>query len=201
MRTIPAALAAHLESGATTLCHCWKLKPVAGPALGFTDHDNPLAFDGVTFEAQAGFDASEMEARLGLAVDNMEAAGALSSSQLDADKLRTGHFDAAEIEIWRVNWQDVSQRLLLRKGTLGNVSHGEAGFTAEVRGLTETLNVTKGRLFQFACDATLGDARCGVNLEQAEFKATGSVVAVEDNRRLIASGLRLLQQSSSSMAR
>ena len=29
--------------------------PVAGPVLGFTDHDRDLVFDGVTFEAQAGF--------------------------------------------------------------------------------------------------------------------------------------------------
>ena len=76
MRTLQPALAAHLASGATTLCHCWKLAPVNGPALGFTDHDRPLSFGGVTFEAQAGFEASEMEAKLGLATDNMEAAGA-----------------------------------------------------------------------------------------------------------------------------
>ena len=189
MRTLQPALAAHLASGATTLCHCWKLTPVNGPALGFTDHDRPLSFGGVTFEAQAGFEASEMEAKLGLATDNMEAAGALSSTQLDAEKLRTGYFDKAAIEIWRVNWQDVTQRLLLRTGTLGEVTHGTAGFTAEVRGLTEALNVTKGRVFQFACDATVGDTRCKVNLELAAFKANGMVFTQELGRRFSISGL------------
>lgn len=188
MRTFSPALAAHLASGATTLCHCWKLAPASGSALGFTDHDNALSFDGVTFEAQAGFEASEMEAKLGLATDNMEASGALSSTQLDAEKLRTGYFDKATVEIWRVNWQDVSQRYLLRKGTLGEVTRGTAGFSAEVRGLTQALDVTKGRLFQYACDAALGDTRCKVNLEQAAYKVSGSVLSVEQDRRLSVSG-------------
>lgn len=189
MRTIDAALAAHLESGATTLCHCWKLQPTSGPAIGFTDHDEAVSFDGVTYEADAGFTASEMEQRLGFAVDNMEARGALRSDQLDPVRLRTGYFDQAAIEIWRVNWRDASQRLLLRAGTLGNVSHGETGFTAEVRGLAEALNVTRGRLYQFSCDAALGDERCDINLELAAYKANGVVVAAEEDRRFSASGL------------
>jgi uncharacterized phage protein (TIGR02218 family) len=156
--------------------------------MGFTDHDRPLSFGGVTYEADAGFTASEMEARLGLAVDNMEAQGALRSDQLDPVRLRAGDFDHAAIEIWRVNWQDVNQRLLLRAGRLGDVSHGEAGFTAEVRGLSEALNVTRGRLYQFACDAALGDPRCGINLELPAYKATGVVLAAEGGRMSV-SGL------------
>jgi uncharacterized phage protein (TIGR02218 family) len=183
------ALAAHLAGGVTTLCHCWKLAPINGAVLGFTDHDRDVIFDGVTFEAQAGFDASEIESSLGLSVDNLEAAGALDSSRLTAEKLRSGHFDHAEIEIWRVNWQDASQRLLIRKGHLGEVSHGGAGFAAEVRGLSHVLNQQRGRLFQFGCDAALGDARCGVDLETAAFRAGATVLAAEENRRLIVSGL------------
>ena len=85
MKTLPSSLADHLATGATTLCHCWKLAPVNGPVLGFTDHDRDLIFDGVTFEAQAGFEASEIESSLGLSVDNLEASGALDSTQLDAE--------------------------------------------------------------------------------------------------------------------
>ncbi len=189
MRTLAAGLAAHLASGATTLCNCWKLAPINGAALGFTDHDRDVAFDGVTYEAQAGFDASEIESSLGLSVDNLEATGALASSQLDGEKLRSGYFDHAAIEIWRVNWQDASQRLLIRKGHLGEVTHGGAGFTAEVRGLSHVLNQARGRVFQFGCDAALGDARCGVNIETAAFRVNGTIVGVEENRRLTVSGL------------
>lgn len=189
MRTLPAGLRAHLDTGTTTLCHCWKLTPRTGSPLGFTDHDRDLVFDGVSFEAQAGFTASDIDSSLGLAVDNLEASGALSSARLSEAKLKAGDFDNAEIEIWRVNWQDVNQRLLLRKGHLGEVSHGDLGFTAEVRGLSHLLNQPRGRLFQYGCDAVLGDARCTVNLEVAAFRGAGYVTSAEDDRRLIVQGL------------
>ncbi len=189
MRGLAAGLASHLASGATTLCHCWKLSPRNGSALGFTDHDRDLTFDGVTFEAQAGFEASEIESSLGLSVDNLDASGALDSHQLDAEKLRSGYFDHATIEIWRVNWQDVAMRVLLRKGHLGEVTHGGTGFTAEVRGLSHVLNQSKGRVFQFGCDAALGDARCGVNLEAPALRLASTIITSADNRRFSATGL------------
>ncbi|MBI2720356.1 MAG: DUF2163 domain-containing protein [Rhizobiales bacterium] len=189
MRTLEAGFRAHLDTGATTLCHCWRLETGGGEVFGFTDHDLDLTIDGVTYEAQAGLTASEIESSLGLAVDNLEASGALSSASLSEVRLRAGDFDNAAVEIWRVNWQDVSQRILLRSGNLGEVTHGSLGFAAEVRGLAHVLNQPKGRIFQFGCDAVLGDARCGVNLATAAYTATGSVIAAEDNRRLAVAGL------------
>lgn len=189
MRTLAPGLREHLDSGATTLCHCWKIAAVGGDVMGFTDHDRDLVFDGVTFEAQAGFTASEIESSLGFSVDNLDASGALSSDRLSEARLKRGDFDGAAVEVWRANWQDTSQRILLRKGHLGEVTHGGVGFTAEVRGLAHLLNQSRGRVFQFGCDAVLGDARCGVNLETAAFRSAGSVATVEENRRLFVTGL------------
>ncbi len=42
MRTIPAALQAKLESGATTLCRCWLITRRDGMRQGFTDHDEDV---------------------------------------------------------------------------------------------------------------------------------------------------------------
>jgi len=179
MRTLPAGMQAHLDSGTTTLCHCWRLTLKSGEKLGFTDHDAALQFDDTNFEAAAGFTASEIEASLGLSVDNLEATGALESGRLDDVRLRAGDFDHAEIDIWRVNWSDVSQRMLMRKGHLGEVSYGDGAFTAEVRGLAHMLNQPKGRVYQFGCDAALGDGRCGVDIALPAFRGTGFVVAQE----------------------
>jgi uncharacterized phage protein (TIGR02218 family) len=46
-----------------------------------------------------------------------------------------------------------------------------------------------GRTFQAACDAALGDARCGVNLEAAGYKGTGAVITLLRDRAFLASGL------------
>ncbi len=46
-----------------------------------------------------------------------------------------------------------------------------------------------GRTFQATCDATLGDARCRVDLEASTFKGTGTVIDVLRDRAFTASGL------------
>lgn len=190
MKILPPALRAHLGGAATTLCWCWKLTRGDGVRLGFTDHDRELAFDGVTYEAGSGFTASEIRDAAGLGVDDLEAGGALSSGRLDEAELAAGLFDGAAVEIWRVNWTDVAQRVLMRKGSLGEVRRGPAAFTAEVRGLAHHLNQENGRLFQYACDAELGDARCGIDAGSPPWRAAGAVVSPAAPWRFTASGLQ-----------
>ena len=189
MKSFSTALSAHLAGGATTLCHCWTVTTRAGEVLGFTDHDRDLDFKGIVHEAQAGFTASEMQQGLGFAVDNLDAAGALQSARLSETRIAAGDFDHAAVDLWRVNWQEPEQAWLLHAGHIGEIARGGLGFTAEVRGLMALLDQPQGRLFQFGCDATLGDSRCGVALTDPELRATGVVVASEDNRRLKVSGL------------
>ena len=188
MRTLPQGLSDHLASGATTLCHCWRLQTHSGEVMGFTDHDRPLRFDGTRYEADSGFSATEIDSALGLAVDNLEASGALSSEKLSETRLRAGDFDGAMVELWRVNWQDVSQRVMLKRGTLGEVTRGRGFFTAELRGLTQALNQPRGRLFQYGCDAVLGDARCGVDLALKDYSAEAQVLSCTGLRLLTVSG-------------
>ncbi len=191
MRVLPEGLSDHLASGATTLCHCWKLTTRRGEAMGFTDHDRALSFDGVAFEADTGFSATEIESALGLSVDNLEASGALSSSRLSEARLAAGEFDDAAFELWRVNWQDVRQRVLLRKGNLGEVTRGRNFFSAELRGLAHVLNQPHGRLFQYGCDARVGDARCGIDLSQPAFSVTATVADVAGARRFTVMGAEI----------
>ncbi len=103
--------------------------------------------------------------------------------------LAAGLYDNALIEIYRVNWEDVSQRVLMRYGSLGEVSRGETFFKAEVRGLAHELQQPKGRIIQNTCDADLGDARCTVDLDDSAFKGIGEVTAVADERTVTVSGL------------
>ncbi|MEG6510088.1 DUF2163 domain-containing protein [Methyloligella sp. 2.7D] len=145
MRVLPAGLQAHLDSGATTLCTCWRLTRNDGTVLGFTDHDHDLSFGGVAYEAAAGFSASEVESSVGLGVDNLDVESVLQSDRLNETDLAAGLFDNALIDIYRVNWQDVDQRVLLRSGSIGEVSRGQHAFSAEVRGLAHELQQEKGR--------------------------------------------------------
>ncbi|MCB1485390.1 MAG: DUF2163 domain-containing protein, partial [Hyphomicrobiaceae bacterium] len=161
MKDLTPGLQAHLDSGTTTLCWCWRLTRKDGTVQGFTDHDRALSFDSTTFEASSGFTASEITDALGLSVDNLEVTGALSSASLSEEDLAAGRYDDARVEIFRVNWQNPDERVVMRTGSLGEVRRADNSFTAEVRGLAHYLQQPKGRLFQYTCDADLGDARCG----------------------------------------
>ena len=132
-----------------------------------------MVFDGTTFEAAAGFTASEIKDAVGLSVDNLEVTSALSSERLAEADLAAGLYDDAKVEIFRVNWQAPEQRVLMRAGSLGEVKRAGGAFTAEVRGLAHYLQQPKGRLFQYACDADLGDARCGIDLDAPAFAGRG----------------------------
>lgn len=189
MKSISPALRAHLDSGATTLCWCWRLTRKDGVAQGFTDHDYDVVFDGTVFEASAGFTASDITDSLGLSVDNLEVTGAISSAALGEDDLAAGRYDDAAIEIFRVNWQDPAQRVLMRYGSIGEVRRAGNAFSAEVRGLAHYLQQPKGRLYQYTCDADLGDARCGVNLDAPAYKGTAAISGVLSPRKFKITGV------------
>lgn len=193
MRTLPAGMQAHLDTGATTLCWCWRVTRTDSTVLGFTDHDKDVVFDGTTFRHLTGFSAGEVVSTLGLSVDNLDVEGALSAVEITEEDLVAGLYDDAEIELWRVNWEDVSQRVLMRAGNLGEVERDKVYFRAELRGIAHRLQQPQGRLYSATCDATLGDSRCGVDLDDPAYKGTGTVTEATGSR-IAASGLSAFER-------
>ena len=176
MRQVPDALQAHLAGPATTLARCWRLTRADGIAMGFTDHDERLAFAGTVFEAATGLTAGEAEAELGLAAGTQGIEGALSGQAISEGDLAAGRFDGARVEIFLVNWQAPEQHMLLEIAELGEVKRGAGAFTAELRGLAGRLGRQRGRYYRRRCDAALGDARCRVDLDVPAFSREGTVV-------------------------
>ena len=189
MKSFPTSLQSHLDSGTTTLAWCWRLTRNDGAVFGFTDHDQPLTFDGTTFEPESGFTASEIRSGSDLSVDSQDTEGVLTSATITETDILDGRWDNAEVEIWRVNWADTSNRALLRRGAIGQVRRGRLHFVAEMRSLAHVLGQTLGRTFQAGCDAALGDARCGVDLNDPAYKATGTVVSISGDRSFAVSGI------------
>ena len=135
MKHLDPALQAHLDEGTTTLAWCWRITRADGVAFGFTDHDCVLAFDGTEFEPESGFAASEIRAGSDLSVDAQDAEGVLTSDRITETDILDGRWDNAEVELWRVNWADISQRVLMRRGAVGQIRRGRMAFVAEVRSL------------------------------------------------------------------
>lgn len=189
MRSVPSALQAKLDSGVTTLAHCWKIIRRDGAVLGFTDHDNDLVFGGVTFRAGTGFTGSEATSRFDLSAGGSEIAGAFEDVALNEHDLTGGRYDAAGIETWLVDWSDVSLRLLTARGTLGEVKREGQAFSVELRGLADALAQDSGRLYIGKCGADLGDQRCKFALGTTGFHGSGVVEALAGTSILFVTGL------------
>lgn len=159
-----AALLEHLRSGVTTTCRAWGLTRADGVRMGFTDHDRDLGFEGWTFRAGTGMTSGALSRTTGLSVDNVEAAGALSDAAITEGDIAAGRYDGAAITCWLVNWQDVTQRMVLFAGSIGEITRSGGAFRADLRGLSEELNQPRGRVYQRVCGAVLGDAACRVDL-------------------------------------
>jgi uncharacterized phage protein (TIGR02218 family) len=189
MKSLSPDFQAHLDSGTTTLAWCWRLTRKDGVIFGFTDHDGILSFEGTAFEPETGLTASEIRSGSDLSVDAQEAEGVLRSDRITETDIQDGLWDNAEVEAWRVNWADASQRVLMRRGSIGEIRRGRLAFVAEIRSMAHVLNQTVGRTFQASCDAACGDARCGVDLEASAYAAAGTVLATSGDRTFSASGL------------
>lgn len=189
MTALSPAFQDHLDTGTTTLAWAWRITRSDGAIYGFTDHDADLIFGGTTFESETGLIASEIRQSADLAVDAQDAEGILTSDRINETDISDGLWDNADVEVWRVNWSNPAERALRRRGSIGQIRRGRVSFVAEVRSLTHILGQTVGRNFQGTCDAELGDARCGIDLELSIYKGTGEVATIRDDRTFTATGL------------
>jgi uncharacterized phage protein (TIGR02218 family) len=188
MRAIPAELQARLDSRATQLCRCWRVLRRDGMALGFTDHDEDVVFDGTTFRASSGMDASAVQSATGLSVDNAQAVGALTSAAVSEDDIRAGRYDGAEVWHWLVDWQRPELRVLLFRGQFGEIRRNDAAFEVELRGIAEALNAPVGRSILRTCDRALGDGKCRFDTALPGFSGEG-VVSASGATGMVAGGL------------
>jgi uncharacterized phage protein (TIGR02218 family) len=180
VKTISIALKAHFEQPYQRTATCWKVTLQSGTVKAFTDHDQDIVFDGTTYLASSGYVATNIASNDQFSVDTMNVQGMLVSPAITEDDLRAGRWDHADVEIFLVNWSDLTQgRLLQRVGKLSEVSVDRSRFVAEILGLTDAFRRVVGELTSSSCRASLGDTRCGVNL--APFTVTGTVTGVNDD--------------------
>lgn len=191
MRAISEAMAERLASGVTTLAHVWRVERRDGGVYAFTDHDRALDFDGAMCAPISASGARAVEKSLGLGVDTASVAGALSSEAISAEDLARGLWDGARVDLYRVDWTDVSLRVHLFAGHIGEVRRGAQAFEAELRGLQAALNVPVGRVFSRFCDADLADARCAKDVETSVYRGAGIVSALIDAVAFRAYGLEV----------
>ena len=163
MRDLSPAQKQAFSAEATSLCWAWRITRKDGVILGFTDHDSDLEIENITYEARSSFDAGALEQDIGFSINSAQVTSLFLSDAITDTDLRSGLYDGADVDLFRVDWRDVSTALHTAHWMFGDVQLGSSGFEVELIGRTAKLDRATGRVFSRHCDAELGDARCGLN--------------------------------------
>lgn len=180
-RNAPTALKDHLAENVTTVAICWRIARVDGQEFFLTNHDRDLVIAGDTYKAATGVLPSATTEKSDMSVSNLEAMSVLDADEITEADITAGFFDGASLDIFVVNWAAPEDGVmyLAKDWTLGETTVEGGQFRVECRSKSERLNKSICELYSPDCRATLGDARCQVDIgEFGGFQRVGSVSAV-----------------------
>lgn len=183
MKALSAALLAHMAQGTTTLATCWKATLRNGTIVRATSLDRNLEYppgSGEIYLASTAYNSSDVESGAEFNPDNLELEGFLAAPAITAVDLHSGIWDYAAVEIFEVNYEDLSMGARnVRTGTLGEVRGRRSKFVAELRGLMQAYSRRIIELTSLTCRADLGDSRCTIDLAPLTVaaRATGAVTS------------------------
>ena len=194
MKTLTAAMTAHIQGELTTLATCWHITRTDGVELFITDHDADIVFAGDTYAAATGIARTAIESASDMSVDNLDVVGILGGAILK-NELLAGHYDFAEFDIFSVNWVDPDGfgKIQHRFGTIGEIQVKDGSYTGELRGMMQLLERQRGKVYAPDCRANLFSplidpfsARAtGCGLASAAFEEFAQVVSVTNDRQFI----------------
>jgi uncharacterized phage protein (TIGR02218 family) len=189
MIDIPAILQARLDAGATTLAWCWVITRRDGAVFGFTDHDRALSAGGTDCEPESGFSPGQTRSEATFSPARAAVFGAISSNRITDVDLDNGVWDAARVEVYRVDWTDPALAFKAFTGEIGAIKRTETGFEGELAGLSARLGRVITRVFARTCDAELGDARCTVDLAGQGLVETVTIAAPVGANAVLVAGV------------
>jgi len=178
-RNITQAMATWLTSDVLTLAACVRITRKDGSVFGFTDLDIDVVYGGITYLSSSGYTPSAIQSANDLSTSNMEINALLleDGGVVTQTDIEAGIWDNAAVLIFGLNYADLTMgQINLTVGNLGQFTVMNGGWKVELRGLAQTLQQTIGEQFSPGCRATLGDARCKVDL--ASFTFLGIVASV-----------------------
>lgn len=167
----------------TTAYTAYTSGAVMNPLKGFTDHDQSIVFDKVTFLGATGYTPTATTNSGDLSVDNLDMYGLIDSETVTNEDILAGRYDYARLWFFLLDYTNLAAlEGTIKYGRIGEVSLQRDLFSAEFRGLAQALDQDTVRHYVPSCFATLGDTQCKVDLTDPTFNHTGSVTAVVSQR-------------------
>jgi uncharacterized phage protein (TIGR02218 family) len=158
-----------LSTEAASIAFLWTMTRRDGVVLGFTSHDRTIRRDGIDFEARPGMTPSAVIIEDGFDVDTMTISGALTTDGVRSLDLELGRWDGAHVELAVCDWMHPDTRWMrLASGSIGEVlrqeRNGEGIFSVELLSPMAALYNGGPPPCSALCRASLGDARCQVDM-------------------------------------
>ena len=176
-----------LDETPVKLASCFKIIRKDGVGKFFTNYDEELLICGDYYKPASGFLPSDIDYYANLGGNNaVEIMGLLKD--ISATDLRLGLYDFAEIEIFQVNYENISAgKISLFNGNFGKITFKNNHFYAELTSLSARLN--RGIISNYSpfCRSNLGDDLCRKDL--SDFTATATITQVINNKKFFTNSL------------
>ncbi len=197
MQSISPGLQAHLAGDVLQICTLIKYTRLDGVIRAYTDHDQDLTVDGITYTATGNIVPTAVETTADMSSSSMDSTGVLSVQVGDLlgiteDDVERGRYDGARVDVAIGCWShpEYGSKHQMR-AFVGDIKIHNGNYTFTYLGIQESLQKTVGRFFNVDCDAILGDSRCKVDL--GPLTITASVTATDDARFTIHSPSLVIQ--------
>lgn len=175
-----------------TMAICIKIVLKNGKKIGFTTNTNNVKFieEPELVYLSKGFTPTAISQNSQMSVDNADGQMIIDNENILEDDLEKGIYNGAYYELFEIDWTlktngFYSYQNIIKciNGTIGEVKRDKLQFITEYRSLAQYLATTIIDVYKASCNATLGDARCGVNL--SSFTFNDEIIAVVKSNQFI----------------
>lgn len=182
MKKISTELQNLLNSEVTNTATCLLIILKDNSLLGFTSHDEDLEIDGINYNSNSGLELDKYSEDLSLKNDKFKTLSVLDSNYISEDDIISGRFDGAKIELFLVDFLNISLgKISLKKGYISKIINEGGKFNAEIESLSSKLKREITEIYSPLCRAKFGDEKCGFDKNSS--KVTGTITSKEDNRK------------------
>jgi uncharacterized phage protein (TIGR02218 family) len=180
--TISSQLEAHIEGEVTTLARLLKVTRKDGVQLFFTDAVEAVVYDGDTYRADVSFTSSAIFQNASLqSAQTVTVTSVMDDLGFVEADLRQRKYDEARVDIFIVNYEDPSQGVIQKfRGLINEIKltdKGRVEFEVLTDGATNAGGDVAFEKYSATCRASLGDARCNVDIEALKVAITVDAVS------------------------
>ena len=157
-----------------------------GFTVRVTDNSEPVPYDGQNYEPTGGASISARREEAGLRPTTQQILGEIASDKITADDLAAGLWDRARVEIFILDPNfPFTTPLLTNVYELGQISHTDQEWNAEMVGALQKLKASTGDLVTIECPLELGGIKCGADIFE-DIEPDVRVESFTDQRTFVA---------------